>query len=303
MDPYCLTLSGNQRTMLLCLIAVWLSYYIVMDVILFSTLQSVPDFINEKKVPGKMWSPFRPLSVKLIMQDPTTHYVLTPLSEYFNEFTRFSDVFYFITPNMITFTHLTLSFVSAKFIVSDSLKSRRIGVLIYELRSFLDAFDGTVFRAHAANKRYESHHSELGFWVDSVSDTIGGFALSFAVLFCLYWKTPPKKELSLLPWAMEEKNGVRKDVAVEKHDIRTYKYYTKKFIFWVCLCFGLQVGLASAMWDQTMWKLTDIFNTKLDNPELVVSIAFILIDILCSQRLRICPYQIRTRYILICVRP
>lgn len=282
MDPHCITLSPNQRALLLCLIAIWLSYYVIMDAILYSTLQSVPDFIHEKKVPGTMWSPFRPLSVKLIMQDPTTHYVLTPLSEYFNEITRFSDVFYFITPNMITFTHLTLSFVSAKFIVSDSLKSRRIGVLIYELRSWLDAFDGTVFRARAANKKYTSHHSELGFWIDSTSDTIGGFALSFAVLFYFYWKCPPKKELSPLPWTIEEKNGKngnRNECNGEKHDVKSYKYYTKKFIFWVCFCFGAQVGLASAMWDQTNWKLTDIFNTELSTPELAVCILICLFNL------------------------
>ena len=270
MDANCYSLSPNQRVMLLFLVAVVLSYYVIMDVTLYSALQSVTDLVHEKKVPGTMWSPFRPLSVKLIMQDPTTHYVLTPMSEYFNEFTHFSDVFYFISPNMITFTHLTLSFVSAKFIVSDSLKSRRIGVLIYELRSFLDAFDGTVFRSRAANKKYESHHSEIGFWIDSTSDTIGGFTLSFAVLFFFYWKGSPKKELSPLPWAMDEKNGNRNDCNGEKHDIRSYKYYTKKFIFWVCFCYGAQVGISSAMWDQTMWKLTDIFNTEMASPELAV---------------------------------
>jgi len=252
-------------------ILVMVCYYFTMDVILYSTIQSVDSLVTEKKAPGQSWSPFRPLSVKLIMQDPTTHYIITPISEYFNEFTHFSDVFYFITPNMITFTHLALSFVSAKLVFSDSLKSRRIGCVIFEIRSLLDAFDGTVFRSRAANKRYESHHNELGFWVDSVSDTIGGFLLSFAVVFMLWWKCPPRKEVTSLPWTMDDKNGVRPDIATEKHETRTFKYYSKKFIFWRCFCFCSQIGISSAMWDQTAWKLNDIFTTQLEDPTLMVS--------------------------------
>ncbi|XP_052246373.1 ceramide phosphoethanolamine synthase-like isoform X2 [Dreissena polymorpha] len=266
METCCSGLSPNQRHCVLLLVVTVVSYYLIMDATLYHTLQGV-DLVNEKKVPGQSWSPFRPLSVKLIMQDPTTHYVITPLSELFNDFTHFSEVFYFITPNMITFTHVFLSFVAAKFIVSESLKNRRIGVLIFEIRTFLDALDGAVYRARAANKTYESHHSEIGFWIDSTSDTIGGIALMFGILFFLWWKQPPRKEVGPLPWTNDDKNGNHIETSSEKHDTRTHKYYTKKFIFWRCFCYGLLIGIASAIWDQTMWSYNDIFMTPAKSPD------------------------------------
>ncbi|XP_052768647.1 ceramide phosphoethanolamine synthase-like isoform X2 [Mya arenaria] len=268
MEGVCVSLTANQRTCLLLLVVAVVSYYLIMDITLYHRLQAV-DLVTEKKVPGQSWSPFHPLSVKLILQDPTTHYVLTPMSEYFNEITHFSEVFYFISPNMITFTHLFLAFVSMRFIVSDSLTSRRIGCLIYEVRSFLDAFDGTVYRAHAANKNYMSHHSELGFWIDSTSDTIGGAALMFGVVFCLWWKHQPRKEINPLPWTTDDKNANLIDHSCEKHDTRTFKHYSKKFIFWRCFCYGSLIGLSSAVWDQTMWSYTDVFMANMKTPELV----------------------------------
>jgi len=264
---------NRQRACVLMLVASVMCYYLAMDITLYRTIQSV-NLVNEHRTPGELWSPFRPLSVKLIMQDPTTHYVLTPISEYFNEITHFSQVFYFITPNMVTFTHVFLAIISIKFLYSDSLKSRRIGVLIYEARSLLDCFDGTVYRAQSAQKNYESHHSELGFWVDSTSDTLGGFLLMFSVLFVLWWKQPPRKEIGSLPWTSDDKEPLT-DSHCESHDVRNSKSYTRKFIFWRCFCFGMQIGIASAMWDQVMWNYTDIYNARLANPQLAVRIVYL----------------------------
>ncbi|KAH3694319.1 ceramide phosphoethanolamine synthase-like [Dreissena polymorpha] len=265
MGTCCSDLSLNQRHCVLLLVVMVVSYYLIMDATLYQTFQAV-DLVNEKKVPGQSWSPFRPLSVKLIMTDPTTHYVITPSSEYFNDFTHFSEVFYFITPNMITFTHVFLAFVAVKCIVSDSLKNRRIGVILYEIRTFLDALDGAVYRARAVNKTYESHHDEIGYWIDSFCDTMGGIALIFGIIFFFLWKQPPKKEVGSLPWTNDDQNGNLIDSSSEKHDTRTYKYYTNKIIFWRCLSYGAQIGLASAMWDQTLWSYNDIFMTPANMP-------------------------------------
>jgi hypothetical protein len=39
---------------------------------------------------------------------------MVPTSELFDELTRFSKVFFFITPNMVTITHFVLALVAAK---------------------------------------------------------------------------------------------------------------------------------------------------------------------------------------------
>lgn len=246
-----------------------------MDSILYRTLQSV-DLINEKKDPGESWSPFHPLSVKLIMTDPTTHYIITPVSEHFDEITKFSKIFYFITPNMITFTHLVLSFVAARFVFSESLQSRRIAVLVFELKILLDAFDGTVYRSRAVDKMYSSHHSNFGFWFDSVCDTIGAAAISFGALFCLWWKCPPRKDMTSsvstsLPWTANEKSDSNLNLVTEEPINRSNLGYSKRFIFFRCLCFGMQMGLSSGMWDQVTQQYESVFMVKMGTPELTVS--------------------------------
>lgn len=261
-------LAHNQQTLIWSFAWCMISYFFIMDCILFSTFLSV-DLVNEKKVVGTDWSPFHPLSVKLLMTDHTTHYVITPLSEYFDKITKFSKIFYFITPNMITITHLIVGFVAAKFVFSDSLHSRRIGVILYEFRSFLDAFDGTVYRSRAANKLYVSDHNNLGFWVDSFCDTLSGFFLCFAVLFALYWKIPPQQEAAVLPWTSDDdvkhqKNG---GFSIETHTTRSTGGYSKMFIFWRTLCFGMILGLSSSMWDQTLLKYNEVFMTKFEQVE------------------------------------
>lgn len=86
------------------------------------------------------------------MNDHTSQYIVSPAAEYFDAFTHFSTMFYFITPNMISFFHLALAFVASRFVANESLYYRRIGVLMYEVRTFLDTMDGVVFRSHTHTK-------------------------------------------------------------------------------------------------------------------------------------------------------
>lgn len=277
MQQFGAIISQNQRLLLYGIGLTILCYYLLMDGILYSTLQSM-DLVNQKLTKVTSWSPFHPLSVKLIMTDPSTHYILTPLSEHFNSDTNFSKTFYFITPNMITFTHLIVSFIAAKFVFSASLQNRRIGVLIYQFRSFLDAFDGTIYRSHASYTGYKSDHSRFGFWFDSVSDIIGGFALLCSVLFFLWWKCPPEMMIPMtsLPWKPDDTCDSKVDLITEKPINRSHLGFGKQFIFWRCFCVGLQTGVASAIWDQLTMQFEKVFMVKLEDPDLVVSFRTLL---------------------------
>lgn len=255
----------NQKTVFGLLGLFFFTYFFTMDTILYVKFQAV-ELWKEKKVDGDIWSPFKPLSAKIIMSDHVTHYILTPMSEYFNHITKFSEIFYFITPNMISFTHLFVGFLSAKFVYSESLHNRRIGVLLFEFRIFLDAFDGTVYRARAGTTVYSSNHSNLGFWIDSVCDTASGFMLCFAILFYFWWKWNPSKEDPSLPWVQENDSS---KLANEKHT--TEKIVTKpskRFIFMRCLVYGLTVGFSSGFWDTVVGKCDAVFMKELSTPEL-----------------------------------
>lgn len=260
------TISQNQRFLICGFCLTLTCFYLLMDGILYSTLQATPDLVNKRKSDVGHWSPFSPLSVKLLMSDPTTHYIITPLSEYIDETTKFSKIFYFITPNMITFTHLVIAIVSSKFIVSESLQSRRIGVLLYEVRSFLDAFDGTVYRSRASKDTYQSDHNNFGFWFDSVCDTIAGIVLMFAIFFCFLWKCEPGTDYSSLQMTADDINESQLDLKTER-PVKRKQEYSCQLKFFRCLCFGVQIGLSSAMWDQLTLHFEKVFMVKFEDAE------------------------------------
>ena len=59
---------------------------------------------------------------------------------------------------------------------------------LFFFRTWLDSFDGIVYRAHAGRHlQYNSAYSSIGYFIDGFVDTLGGNFLSFGVLFYL-WK-------------------------------------------------------------------------------------------------------------------
>ncbi|KAK3099769.1 hypothetical protein FSP39_009353 [Pinctada imbricata] len=233
-----------------------------MDVILYCSLQT--STLVDPKRQG-VYSPFHPLSVKLLMSDPVQHYIINPLSEYFDDFTHFSKVFYFITPNMISFFHLFLAVVSAKFVSSDSLRTRRLGVVIYQIRSWLDSLDGVVFRSqHNEKNTYVSHHESWGYLVDAMCDITGGVLVSFGVLFYLF-KQPTsffskyKDDSSASLPLTKSENGF---VSSEKHSSKP----SKKMLFWKCWCWGFQIFwrlvLGIKGWSSTSLQTTALHSTS-----------------------------------------
>ena len=245
-----------------------LIYFVIMDIILYCSLQN-STLVDPKH--GGAYSPFRPLSVKLLMSDPVQHYIISPSAEYFDDITRFSKVFYFITPNMISFTHLGLSLVAAKFVSSDSLRTRRFGVIVYQFRTWLDALDGVVFRSHNNEKNlYVSHHESWGYLVDALCDIAGGVIFSFGVLFYLF-KQPNSfynkyKEdgVATLPLTKSE-NGFN---GGEKHSSKP----SKKILFWKCWCWGIQIFLSSGSWDKRVEQYGKVFAAHMPTADQQVNI-------------------------------
>ena len=235
-----------------------LSYFLIMDIVLYMTLQTVT-FVNQPK--PTRYTPFNPLSVKLLMTCPANHYVINPAAEYFDEITNFSRIFSFITPNMISYTHLVLGFISAYMVSRDSIRTRRYGVLLYEFRMFLDTYDGVVFRSHRGLKGYVSFKSSFGYIIDISCDIVGGIALNYGVLFYL-WRNmcKPDQEIgvnnSLLP--LNHKNNNNSPTTKSKHEVFTRKGIFIKMLFW-----GLCMALIGMTWDLTTEKFGEVLSHKL----------------------------------------
>ncbi|XP_052794356.1 ceramide phosphoethanolamine synthase-like [Mya arenaria] len=284
---FAMNITCNGKFISILCSAVVVAFFVAMDTHLYFTLQKTSLVHQDPPVPGK-WSPFKPLSMKLILTDPYNHYVMGPSAEYFDEITGFSKVLYFITPNMISITHVITSIISAKLVASESLAKRRFGILLYQFRSWLDDLDGVVFRSHNNQSgSYRSNHNTLGYYVDIYSDIVGGIALMFGVLFYLYKSLPVcngNKNYTPLPLTkpQESKNGSTSPVpnnspnrkfnfnilSVFGSSERPVHGYTKKFIFYKVLCVGLCIAIASGTWDKVVEKYTYLYQTDLKDPVL-----------------------------------
>ncbi|XP_046563888.1 ceramide phosphoethanolamine synthase-like [Haliotis rubra] len=258
MVPFCsFQIFREEKNVLICLGTIITVFYIIMDIILYTVLQdtvlSVP-----QTLPGHAYSPFYPLTMKLIMTDPTSHYVIKPTSEIFNQVTGFSTVFFFVTANMISFSHVIIALIAGKFIASECIRDRRFGLILFEFRTWLDGLDGVVFRSRAKDFAYHSHRNSSGYYIDLLCDTIGGFALSTGALFYLF-KYFEKKAVDVPLWTKNGTNG-----STNGHT----SVPSKKLILWKIFCYGILIGLSSKCWDMLVDQMEGLFEKPINDAAL-----------------------------------
>lgn len=181
---------------LICLL-----YFVWMDVGLYYNLNSAPENLlvtqNYRKLeessPNKSQStddyyfdPYNPLSVKLLAMDHINHYIHYPLSWWLDvNFLHISDLCPFITPDMISYSHVAVAAFGAKLITSESLMIRRLGVMLFEFRTFLDSYDGYVARRRSHNTAMVQVSGEWGYYLDGICDLIGTVFFMLALLTLL----------------------------------------------------------------------------------------------------------------------
>lgn len=80
------------------------------------------------------------------MIDHVNLYVFHPLTVIFIEYTRLPYIFPWITANHISYMGVIFALIAARLILNDSLFIRRIGVLAFFGRQFMDDLDGYIAR-------------------------------------------------------------------------------------------------------------------------------------------------------------
>lgn len=261
----------DAKTGCIFVCTVLIAYYFVMDIILFMRFKTV-NIVSEAKPgpPGEPYSPFTHLTVKAIMNDPTSQYIIGPSAEYFDMITKFSSVFSFITPNMISLTHLALGLVAGKFIASENLYDRRVGVIIFQFRVWLDALDGVVYRSHTNSRlMFKSMRSTLGYYMDITCDAFGGVFLCFGILFYLYKRFDHFRQE--LPTFLPQEVAMKSVLPTNGHSLSSRESYSKKYLFWKVFCFGISLACAGKFWDSAVEKFEDVFQVPLSDPKLSVS--------------------------------
>ena len=82
------------------------------------------------------------------MLDHLNSYVFQPLSERFVEVTNLPVVLPRLTANHISYLGVVFAVVAAKLALCDSVYIRRLGVVAFLGRQFMDDLDGLIARYH-----------------------------------------------------------------------------------------------------------------------------------------------------------
>uniref|UniRef100_A0A0A1X3R6 CDP-diacylglycerol--glycerol-3-phosphate 3-phosphatidyltransferase n=1 Tax=Zeugodacus cucurbitae TaxID=28588 RepID=A0A0A1X3R6_ZEUCU len=221
--------SSQVSKILLCLLFVLLAFYIFMDIQLYLRIQryaierdyniNTTTLLANNAVGGEgttdytviksvsyyerhHWlscdvNPLCHVTVKAVLLDHTNHYLFAPLATIFDNVVGISRSS-FITANMISFFHVGVACIAGKMVSSDNLGYRRLGVVLFQLRTFLDDLDGHVART---KKNIHGERSEVGtsgYYIDGLCDGLGCIALLLGIFFYLK-NNPPRRGYSQLP--------------------------------------------------------------------------------------------------------
>ncbi|KOX74136.1 putative ATP-dependent RNA helicase DHX35 [Melipona quadrifasciata] len=83
------------------------------------------------------------------MLDHPNHFLLSPLAAIMDDLLHISSSWVWVTPNAISCFHVLIAVLAGKCVSSDSLSYRRLGVILFQARTWLDDLDGHVARKRA----------------------------------------------------------------------------------------------------------------------------------------------------------
>ncbi|KAG6464446.1 hypothetical protein O3G_MSEX014519 [Manduca sexta] len=206
-------------------------------------------------------------TVKALMVDHINHFIYGPLCAIVDIGLGISDRMLFITPNMISFFHVFVAFLGAKLLTCQSLAARRFGIVLFQLRMFLDDLDGHVARERKHIKGERSEVGTLGYWVDGICDLIGVVAMMIGILIYLK-NNPPRRgykgtPVSTLPYHQLKEINSTEDIEKDHQD-NGISYKTKvpfQRIVQVVGLFSGQMVLSSLSWN----RYIDIYQELLEN--------------------------------------
>lgn len=186
------------------------------------------------------------VTVKALLLDHTNHYLFAPMATIFDNVIGFSRST-FITANMISFFHVFIAILSGRFVASDNLCYRRIGVILFQFRTFLDDLDGHVARQKKNIRGERSEIGTAGYYIDGLCDSLGCIALMIGVLVFLR-NNPPRRGYTQLQAILPTTNDTAKN-SPESGVKYKVKVTTKKVARKI-LCFSGQLMLSSTAWNR-----------------------------------------------------
>lgn len=220
---------GSRILFLLLLLSIIL--FVTMDSLLYSRVTDYPvrPVANRVQYHSEIPCDLNPMcivTVKGLMLDYPNFYMLSPLAAIVDRILGISDTWTLVTPNMISGFHVFVAIAAGKFVASDSLSKRRIGVLLFQIRTWLDDLDGHVARQRKHIGGERSDVGSTGYWVDGICDALGCVALMIG-LYCYLLKNPAKRGYEklqpLLP-SIDGSGDIGVGVAYKKKHSNRYRY-------------------------------------------------------------------------------
>lgn len=275
--------SSQISKFLLTLFVTLICFYVYMDYNLYVRIQDFPlsnEDNNNATYKDITWvtcniNPLCDITVKAVLLDHTNLYVFAPLVQIVDSILKISSIKW-ITPNSISFFHILVAIISAKCIISKSLAYRRVGVVLFEFRTWLDDLDGHVARVRKNIKGERSEIGTSGYYIDGLCDAIGCTALLIGI-FVFLKSNPPRKGYLQLPTTNDTKDS---------NIVYNVKVTTKK-VAKTIFCFTLQLIVSSTAWNryiaiyQDLLERTDVTSFQaIQQRDIFKSSFFFLISLL-----------------------
>ncbi|GIZ02944.1 ceramide phosphoethanolamine synthase [Caerostris extrusa] len=188
---------------------------------------------------------------------------LHPAAMIFNEVTKFSTVFYFITPNMVSFIGILFAIGAGKCMCLDSRIYHCLAIFLFQMRTWCDALDGIVARCRIGMVQHVSLRNTSGYVVDGVADALG-FA-AFLIGCFQFLRTVVPKHKYYLPLSTNEtckecKDGNANGGGAQNSIVSNAN--TQRRVFYVVLCFGLQMAIGAFFWDHYINAYHNLLETN-----------------------------------------
>lgn len=219
------------------------AYFLFMDFRMYQSLQQWmgPSVNANRSQPF----PAQTVNMKWMLMPHSSNFLYHPVAEYFEEKSRFSKRFPFITANMVSFAHVVLFAALLPLLYSESLTLRRWGSFGLFLANWLDVYDGIVHRSQVGEqKELHAKKPELYFDVDNVVDVCVAILECIGLYLCLL-KNPPMRGQS--------RNPV---LPLSKDQPKSWMNWE---LFRPCLAFCLLVGFSALLLGRYVARFGNVF--------------------------------------------
>lgn len=179
----------QEKRLIIGFFVLYMMFCFIMDIQMYYRVQDfavrpIKDSLQyESSIPCDL-NPFCVVTVKGLMLDYLNFYIFGPLAALFDKIFELSS-WQWLSPNYISYFHVFVACIAGKLISNKSLWQRRLGVIVFQMRSWLDDFDGLVARKRKHISGERSDVGSTGYFVDAICDALGSTALIIGILYYL----------------------------------------------------------------------------------------------------------------------